>query len=209
MAIQYEFYRNPNPEGSNKTRYHARVVPCGCVSTGQLAKEIHQECTLTVADIKAVLITLGDKLAKHLSEGHKVHIEGLGYFQVNLHCKEEVRTPHAIRSENVEFKSVSYRADADLKNHLKQQKIYRSRSKPHSIPLTEQEIDQKLTEYFKTHETLTRRTFQILYGQVRATAYRILKKMVESGKLRNIATNHHPVYVPVNGNYGSDKNGTV
>ena len=202
MTIQYDFYRNPNSEGNNKKRYHARVVASGQVSTEQLAKEINQECSLTPADVKAVLICLGDKLAKHLSEGRKVHLKGIGHFQVNLRCKEEVRTVHVIRSENIEFKSVSYRADIELKKYLKQQKIRRSHTKIHSKPMTEEEIDLKLTEYFAVQTTLTRRDFQILCSQVQTTANRILRKLVEKGKLKNISTPRNPVYVPANGNYG-------
>ena len=203
MALQYEFYRNPDAEGSKKKRYHARVVPNGRVSTTDLAKEIQKECSLTAADVKSVLIALSDKMAQHLGEGRKIHLEGIGYFQVNLHCKEEVRTTHAVRSENVEFKSVSFRADIELKNSLKKQKILRSRNKPHSMPLTEKEIDEKLTEYFVQNPVLTRRSFQFLCLQVKSTACRILNKLVEAGKLKNVSTKANPVYMPANGHYAS------
>lgn len=203
MSIEYDFYRNPNSQGTNKKRYHARVVSSHRVSTDQLAEEIQKECTLTTADIKAVLITLSDKLAQHLGEGSKVHLEGIGYFQVNLKCKEEVRTTNAVRSENVEFKSVSYRADNHLKKHLKTQKIQRSKTKIHSATLTEEEIDQTLSTYFATHETITRRQFQVLCSQVKSTAQRLLKRLLDDGKLRNIATSQHPVYMPANGHYES------
>ena len=203
MAIEYDFYRNPNSEGTNKKRYHARVVSNNRISTDDLAEEIQNECSLTIADVKAVLIALGDKLAKHLGEGDKVCIEGIGHFQVNLRCKEEVRTTRAVRSENIEFKSVSYRADNDLKKHLRKQKIQRSPNKVHSLPMTEEEIDQALTKHFRTNETITRREFEILCTQMRSTAHRILQKLVENGKLRNVATAHNPVYMPTNGHYAS------
>lgn len=203
MSIEYDFYRNPNSQGTNKKRYHARVVSGDRISTDELAEEIQNECSLTKADVKAVLIALGDKLAKHLGEGNKVYLEGIGYFQVNLKCKEEVRSTHAIRSENVEFKSVSYRADNELKKRLRNQKIQRSLKKVHSIIMTEEEIDQALTEYFKTHETLTRHQFQTLCSQLKSTAHRILLKLVKDGKLRNVGTSHSPIYMPANGCYGS------
>lgn len=203
MSIEYDFYRNPNSQGTNKKRYHARVVSGDRISTDELAEEIQNECSLTKADVKAVLIALGDKLAKHLGEGNKVYLEGIGYFQVNLKCKEEVRSTHAIRSENVEFKSVSYRADNELKKRLRNQKIQRSLKKVHSITMTEEEIDQALTEYFKTHETLTRHQFQTLCSQLKSTAHRILLKLVKDGKLRNVGTSHSPIYMPANGCYGS------
>ena len=201
MSIEYDFYRNPNSQGTNKKRYHARVVSSNRISTDELAEEIQNECSLTITDVKAVLIALGDKLAKHLGDGSKVHLEGIGYFQVNLQCKEEVRTTRSIRSENVEFKSVSYRADNELKKHLRNQKIQRSQTKIHSVEMTEEEIDQKLTDFFKTHETLTRSQFEVLCTQIKSTAHRILQKLVKNGKLRNVSTKQHPVYMPNNEYY--------
>jgi predicted histone-like DNA-binding protein len=198
MSIEYDFYRNPNSQGTNKKRYHARVVSSDRISTDELAEEIQKECSLTITDVKAVLIALGDKLAKHLGEGSKVHLEGIGYFQVNLQCKEEVRTTRSVRSDNVEFKSVSYRADNELKKHLRNQKIQRSQTRIHSREMTEEEIDQKLSDYFKTHDTLSRSQFEVLCTQVKSTAHRILQKLVKDGKLKNVSTKQHPVYMPDN-----------
>jgi len=203
MSIRYEFYRNPNSQGTNKKRYHARVVPSGNVSTDQLAEEIQKECTLTVADVKSVLIALADKMGEHLGEGRKICLDGIGYFQVNLRCKEEVRTMSGIRSENIEFKNVSFRADIELKKNLRERKIRRSRYKPHSMPMTEMDIDEKLTEHFASNPILTRREFQLLCTLVKPTACRILQKLVKEGKLKNISTQHNPVYVPDNGHYAS------
>ena len=198
MSIEYDFYRNPNSQGTNKKRYHARVVSSDRISTDELAEEIQKECSLTITDVKAVLIALGDKLAKHLGEGSKVHLEGIGYFQVNLQCKEEVRTTRSVRLDNVEFKSVSYRADNELKKHLRNQKIQRSQTRIHSREMTEEEIDQKLSDYFKTHDTLSRSQFEVLCTQVKSTAHRILQKLVKDGKLKNVSTKQHPVYMPDN-----------
>ena len=198
MSIEYDFYRNPNSQGSNKKRYHARVVSSDRISTDELAEEIQKECSLTITDVKAVLIALGDKLAKHLGDGSKVHLEGIGYFQVNLQCKEEVCSTRSVRSDNVEFKSVSYRADNDLKKHLKKQKIQRSQTKIYSVEMTEEEIDRKLMDYFKTHDALTRSQFEVLCTQVKSTAHRILQKLVKDGKLKNVSTKQHPVYMPDN-----------
>ena len=144
---------------------------------------------------------MADKMSEHLGEGRKVHLKDIGYFQVNLHCKEEVRTIHGARSENIEFKSVSFRADTHLKKSLKDQKIRRSRNKPHSMPMTEKEIDEKLTEHFAENPILTRHEFQLICLQVRSTACRILRRLVEAGKLKNISTPRNPVYVPDNGHY--------
>ena len=205
MSIHYEFYRNPNSEGTNKKRYHARVVSYGTVKTDRLAKEIQKECGLSHVDVKAVIMTLADKLAEHLGEGRKVHLDDIGLFQVNLRCKQEVRTMNGARAENIEFKSVSFRADGSLKDSLKAQKIRRSRHRPHSFPRTETNIDELLTKHFAKKQAITRYEFQFLTGQVKSTALRTIKKLVEAGKLKNIGSTRSPLYIPTPGHYGSVK----
>jgi predicted HTH transcriptional regulator len=90
-----------------------------------------------------------------------------------------------------------------LKESLRKQKIRRSKNKPHSMPMTEKQMDEKLTEHFAQHPILTRREFQLMCTQVTSTACRLLRKLVEAGKLKNISTPRNPVYVPNNGHYAS------
>ena len=169
MAVKFEFYESPNTIGTRKKRYHARVVNRGRISTDHLAQEIHHSSSLTVADIKATIIALSEKLAYHLKDGARVHIEGIGYFHISLTCPE-TPTPHSTRANNVKFKSVTFRADKYLKKQLADVKTERSKYKPHSIPVTDEEIDKGLTEYFLTHSVLTRRDFEQLFTLTRATA---------------------------------------
>ena len=88
MAVKFEFYESPNTIGTRKKRYHARVVNRERISTDHLAQEIHHSSSLTVADIKATIIALSEKLAYHLKDGARVHIEGIGYFHISLTCPE-------------------------------------------------------------------------------------------------------------------------
>ena len=106
MAVKFEFYESPNTIGTRKKRYHARVVNRERISTDHLAQEIHHSSSLTVADIKATIIALSEKLAYHLKDGARVHIEGIGYFHISLTCPE-TPTPHSTRANNVKFKSVT------------------------------------------------------------------------------------------------------
>ena len=68
MAIKFEFYESPNTIGTRKKRYHARVVNWQRINTDYLAREIQYGSSLTVADIKATIISLSEKLAYYLKE---------------------------------------------------------------------------------------------------------------------------------------------
>lgn len=60
--IDYELYQNPNPDGSNKKRYHARVVSYSNITTEQLAEDIEARSGLSAGAVKDVLISFAEKL---------------------------------------------------------------------------------------------------------------------------------------------------
>lgn len=198
MAINYEFYESPTIESKNEKNYHPRAVTFGKVTTEQLAQEIQYESSLTRADVKAVLTSLADKLAKHLADGRKIHLEGIGYLNVSLQCKKDIHNAEEMKHAPVAFKAVNFRADEALKKKLRCAKMVRSSIRQHSMPLSNEQIDTKLAEHFATHTTITRRQFQHLCLLRDCTAHRQIRRLVEEGKLQNVATSRNPVYMFVN-----------
>ncbi|MBR2360395.1 MAG: HU family DNA-binding protein [Bacteroidaceae bacterium] len=197
MAIDYEFYESPAIKGKEGKSYHPRVVTFGKVTTEKLAQEIQYESSLTRADVKAVLTSLADKLADHLADGRKIHLEGIGYLSVSLRCDKEIHNHEDMKRAPVAFKAVNFRADEELKKKLRRAKMERSTIRLHSMTLTNEEIDAKLAEHFATHDTITRRQLQHLCLLRESTALRHIHRLVEEGKLRNVATLRNPVYMEV------------
>lgn len=112
MAVQFELYKTPMPkEKKNKTRYHARPVSFETVNTEKLAYRIHDRSTLRVSDIISTLEELKNEVAQCLLEGKKVHVDGLGFFQVTLSCEEEIRNPKDKRVHRVKLKAIKFKAD--------------------------------------------------------------------------------------------------
>ena len=195
MAIDYEFYESPAIKGKDEKSYHPRVVTFGKVTTERLAQEIQYESSLTRADVKAVLTSLADKLADHLADGQKIHLEGIGYLSVSLQCDREIHNHEDMKRAPVAFKAVNFRADEELKKKLRRAKMERSTIRQHSMPLTDEEIDAKLDEHFATHPVITRRQFQHLCLLRDSTAHRHIRRLVEEGKLRNVNTSRNPIYM--------------
>lgn len=201
MAVKFEFYKSPDATGTEKEKYHARVVSPGHINTDRLAKEIHAASTLTVADIKATLISLGEKLAQHLENGERVYLKDIGYFQLTLTCPPAA-SPDFTRSGQVKFKSVAFRADKTLKLRLQNVKTERSETKIHSNSLSDTEIEKALTAYFAENPVITRRKFEKAMGFTTAKACRCIKQLKEEGKLQNISLARNPIYMPAPGYFG-------
>lgn len=143
------------------------------------------------------------QIAQHLSESERVHVEGIGFFEVSLQCPE-TENPKETRAGKVKFKSVNFRADKALNEKMHKAQTIRSKRKVHSSAFSPEKMDEKLTVYFQTNLFLMRRDLEQLCGLTQITANRQLKRLIEEKKLKNIATRYHPVYVPMPGWYGKE-----
>ena len=184
MAIQFEFYKNPQPEKEGEEpSYHPRVVNFQHVTTQRLAKEIHMATTFGKAEVEAMLMELSRCMGNHLREGERVHLDGIGYFQITLQAAEPIHSLTTLKS-------------LCMTTHLR-----RSKYKPHSASLSEEEIDRKLTEYFATHPVLTRTNMQSLCSFTQSMASRQIRRLKAEGKLQNIGKPTQPIYVAGAGYY--------
>lgn len=201
MAVQFEFAPIPTPsDRQKKVRYYARVVNKQLIDSDYIAKEIQVACSLTDIDVKAVLDALNRSLETHLKEGRRVHLRGIGYFDITLECPE-TRDPKKTRASSVHFKSVNFRADKELRYRIGNLKAIRSSAGNHSASLTEVEIDIRLTNFFAEHQVLTRADLQKVCAMTRITAVRCINRLIVEKKLKNINTKSQPIYVAVPGNY--------
>ncbi|WP_455673178.1 HU family DNA-binding protein [Phocaeicola sp.] len=204
MAVYFDFYETPDAPGTEKEEkdYHVRLVGNRTIETEELTKKIQKVCTLTKADVKAAMAALSSFLVEHLGAGERVHLEGVGYFQITLKCAE-THNPKKTHSQNVHFKTVKFRPDQILLKELKEEiKLARADSNFQSNKLSEIEIDGKLMEFFQDNPYLTRARFERLCGFTRNMALKHLKRLENEKRLENTNTLHNPIYVPVKGNYG-------
>lgn len=203
MAVKFDFYETPIAPGSKKgVRYHARVVGSHTTNTAGITRRIQNACSLTKGDIKGALSALSDILIEDLSNGDRVHLEGVGYFQITLECAE-TKDPAKTHAQNVHFKTVRFTPDKVLKKELRKAiHISRSETKSHSLQLSEIEIDGKLMEYFEDNPFLTRRRFEALCGFTRTMALKHIKRLIQEKRLKNTNTYNQPIYMPTPGNYG-------
>ena len=193
MAIQFELYKSPaRKDEEDKELYHAWVVNFQHIDTDYLAKEIQQATSLTEGDVKAVLESLSHFMGSRLREGERVHLDGIGYFQVKLNSLEPITSPK-LKANQMKLKAnIGFKADKKLRSSVSVVKVERSKLKLHSVPRSNEEIDK----------ILTRSDFQGLCKLTLTTAARHIKRLKEEKKLQNINTRQSPVYVPMPGYYG-------
>lgn len=202
MKVKFEFAPVPMPKGKeNKLRYYPRVVNRHLVTTREISEEIQRACSLTKSDVAAVLNALNHSLSTYLMKGERVHLDGIGYFDVTLTCPE-TRDPKKTRASSVRYKGINFLPDKELKYKVGNLEAERAKGRGnHSASLSETAIDMRLTVFFEEHTILTRSDLQSVCHMTKITAIRCLRRLVNEGKIKNIGIPTQPAYVPVPGHY--------
>lgn len=76
--------KNPNPMAEGEVKYYARAQARGVMGIREMAERIQQACTVTRADVMAVLVSLEDVVAEGLASGEIVRLGDLGSLQISL-----------------------------------------------------------------------------------------------------------------------------
>lgn len=202
-TIEYDFYENPGKSSEfQKSKYHVRICNRQTIDTDNIVKAISKQCTLTPADIHAVIVAFQDEIAFQLQQGKIVHLDGLCQFDISLKSRLD-KSSGKENGPDIVLKSVNINPDKKLTERVRKNLCHRVKSRgKHSDSISEIEIIGVLTEHFKKKSTITRAEFQNQCSITKYMACIHINRLLSEGKLKNIGYRRHPIYTAVPGNFG-------
>ena len=202
-TIEYDFYENPAKSSEfQKSKYHIRICKRQTVSTKGIVKSISSKCTLTPADIQAVITAFQDEIALQLQQGKIVRLDGLCQFDISLTTSSDVCTGQESGSEIV-LKSVNINPDKKLTEEVRKHLCTRVKSSgKHSDDVSDTDLNDVLTEHFRKKSIITRAELQRKCSITKYMACILINRLIDEGKIRNIGYRTHPIYAAVPGNFG-------
>ena len=96
-----------------------QAVNTGTVDVETISKEISSECSLSIVDVKAVLIALGIKMQFHLEDGKIVDLEDMGKFKIGFKCKAEEIACNLTPKRSIKKYHLNYQPSPVFKHRLK------------------------------------------------------------------------------------------
>ena len=104
------FYKKSRAKIAGKFKWFPRAcVLKHPVDTQELAEAISRRCTVTPADVHAVIRSLPEVMAFYMESGRSVHMDGLGSFFYKLSCAGQgVDTPEEVSAEQVQAVRVQF-----------------------------------------------------------------------------------------------------
>lgn len=120
MAIRYRITKRVNSISNiKKEQFIMQAVNTGTVGIERISKEISIESSLSIVDVKAVLIALGIKMQFHLEEGKIVDLEDIGKFKIGFKCKAEDNVRNLTPKRSIKKYHLNYQPSLAIKRRLK------------------------------------------------------------------------------------------
>lgn len=105
--MMYKIAERENPMDRSQKKFYATPSYTKDVELRKIAEDISKNCTLTPADISAVLESFLDVVPNYLEEGHSIKMGNFGRFRLSFSSKgfetEEAVTADAVTRTRVLF----------------------------------------------------------------------------------------------------------
>lgn len=116
-TVKYSVIPRINPrDRETEPKYYAQVKMSGDVSLREMCERIQQSCTVTKADVHAVLVAMEDVIVDALKGGEIIRLGDLGTLRVSLSSKgaltEKEYTSSLITKSRIIFRPGSILSEA-------------------------------------------------------------------------------------------------
>ncbi len=185
MAVQYEVKEIENASGGGEERAYVRLTQGRAMSPEQLAQAIEATCTLTDADVKAVMAELCYFAVRELTEGRRFHLPEIGFLSLSAALSPaEDDSESTTAKDEVVLRGINFRPERrflqKVRRGIKFEKSARSSA---STRFTDEELTARVTAYLAENRYLTCRALMRELGVSQYTARQALSRLVESGVL--------------------------
>ncbi|MGG6544396.1 UNVERIFIED_CONTAM: HU family DNA-binding protein [Prevotella sp. 15_C9] len=111
MAVKYRMYQDNRKKSKTKGLWFARAVMDGTVGVKELSERISDRCTVTEADILAVISALVKEMSYVLKSGKRVKLEGFGSFKVGIRSHGEGKNKDFTAAKNIYDPHILFRPE--------------------------------------------------------------------------------------------------
>lgn len=115
-SVNYSVVERKNPSKKDAPmKFYAQAQSSGDVDTDEMARRIEKSCTVTRADVAAVLTALEDTIVEGLQKGEIVRLGNLGNFQIGLSSKG-ADTAKEFSVSMIQSAKINFRAGSALRD---------------------------------------------------------------------------------------------
>ena len=116
--MMYSVVKRQNPlDRTGDSKYYASAEYGEEIDVNKLAKEISKSCTLTPADIVAVIESFLDKMPEYLKSSNRIRLNKFGIFKLSFSSAGHEKAED-VSSSDIKNLRVLFTPSAELKKEL-------------------------------------------------------------------------------------------
>ena len=135
-----------------------------------------------------------------LLNGDRVELGDIGTLSVTLTCGNKHRADN-VTARDIKVRRIAFAPSKELTQAMRGAEM-KSAGPTYIKQLTMEEVEERLTAHFTTHEALYRSEVESICECTRYRAAQLLTAFVEAGKLRAAGRKNVRYYLPVEGCFG-------
>lgn len=207
MSIAYDFKKLPRRAGDEPgtVRLYPQAVKSRTVTFRQLAEEIEEATSYTVADLKGMMEAVADAASRHLNASEHVELEGLGTLSLSIACDKDdeghqpvITSPTQVKPHHLHVSRVNLDAKPEFMNTLTgpfvraDEPFPTNQERPVPTPAERRAL---LTAHLAAHPYISTSTYMRLTHLTRRQASTELNALVQEGLLARSGTSTHLVFI--------------
>lgn len=207
MAATYTMQEMKDLHNENETILYPRMIIKGQCSTEELIEDIAQHTTYNTGELKGMIMALKDAMAREMSRGYSVKLEGIGTFTPSLGIvdgKEMERPEGGTRrnARSIKIRNINFRADKEVIRKTEGHCILERESGTCKLRTSRHSSEKRLKmalDFLTKHPYLTVADYMALTGLSHTTAARELQKWGKTPEtgIQPKGQRTHRVYVAV------------
>ena len=195
MPINIEWQVNPSVKKEKKTRLFPRITDSETVGENKLTELIASHGLLSRGNAKMALDDLAEVMSALLREGKTIDLPQIGSFKLSIGTDAEIHPDSNKRMQSIVVRGVNFQPAQEFMDAIGQPTFQWKPATGVAIAPTADQLIPRITEYFQTHDSITRPEFERTFGLKRTTAYSRLKELEEMGVIQAVGNGKDTMYI--------------
>lgn len=196
MELEYELKTIENAKGEGHGQRYVSLRQAEPMNAEQMEREIESATTLTAADVRGVLAVLHDMIVRDLSQGRRVHLDGIGYLSLSAGLALAADDGHKVTGKDVYLRGVNFRPEDRLVDAIRGNVSFRrGKRASKSAAYTADELWEKVKAYISIHRFITVNAMREQFALSRRKASDGLAAMVADGRLVKAGSQRRQIYL--------------
>lgn len=197
MTVDIEWQAAPpHPdEEEEQQQMFPRIAKGKVVEKNELFKMVGSKSAYSIGTIEGVLEDFAGTLSRLLREGNTVSLPSLGTFRLSIGTDSKVTLSTKSPARKVKVRGVNFLPAKDFMKVVSAASFHTVARNAAPVVPSVQQLAASLSDYFQSHDSITRSEFSSLFGLKRTTAYQRLKELADMGVIMEVGHGRERRYV--------------